>query len=253
MSMFLTPVLFMLYERLQTRLARVPARSEDEIDEQGVVIIAGMGRFGQVVNRMLTGLGHKTVVLDSHPEAVDQMRVFGIRGFYGDVDRPELLAAAGIADAKAVVIAIDDAEKAVKLTDYIHRRYPHVKIIARARDRHHVYQLYAAGTPDSVREMFDSSVRAGKYALAALGYEDEEIERIGKAFFDFDRHMLAELAELWDPEIPAEKNKAYVAKSREQSAAIAAALRRPDAPPAEKAIETAAETATETAAEQAAE
>ena len=102
-----------------------------------------------------------------------------------------------------MVLAIDDPEKTTKLVAHIHRRYPEVKIIARARDRHHVYELYAAGTPDSVREVFDSSVRAGKYALAALDYDEEEIEHIAEAFFEHDRHMLAELAELWDPEIPA--------------------------------------------------
>ena len=124
-----------------------------------------------------------------------------------------------------MVIAIDDPEKAVKMVDYVHRRYPHVRIIARARDRHHVYQLYAAGTPDSVREMFDSAVRAGKYALAALDHDEDEIERYARLFFEYDRHMLVELAELWRPDIPPEKNAAYVAKSREQHAAIEQVLR----------------------------
>ena len=117
---------------------------------------------------------------DDRPHAAPS----GCKAFYGDVERPDLLPAAGIAEARAVVLAIDDPEKVVKLTAYIHRRYPEVRIIARARDRHHVYQLYAAGTADSVREVFDSAVRAGKYALAALDYEEEEIERIAEAFFD---------------------------------------------------------------------
>ncbi len=81
------------------------------------------------------------------------------------------------------------------------------------------------GTPDSVREIFDSAVRAGKYALAALGHDDDEIERYAKVFFDYDRHMLAELAELWDPDVPPEKNAAYIAKAREQLAAIEQVLR----------------------------
>ncbi len=225
MSMFLTPALFIAYERLQGRLLVAAAGPHDEIDEQGAVIIAGMGRFGQVVNRMLTGLGHKTVVLDSHPDTVARLRSYGIRSFYGDIDRPELLAAAGIAEAKAVVLAIDDPEKIVRMTDYIHRRYPHVRIIARAHDRHHVYALYAAGTPDSVREMFDSAVRAGKYALSALGHDEDEVERIAEAFVDTDRHMLAEAAELWDPDVPAERNARYMAKAREQYAQIEDELR----------------------------
>ena len=225
LSMFLTPALFIAYERFSRRMDRGGARPADEIDEQGAVIIAGLGRFGQVVNRLLTGLGHKTVVLDSHPETVDRMRNFGIKGFYGEVDRPELLAAAGLAEAKAVVIAIDDPEKAVQITRYVRRRRPDLPIIARARDRHHVYQLYAAGTDLSVRELFDSAVRAGRYTLVALGYEDEEAERIVETFVAHDRHMLVELAELWDPEVPPDKNAAYVARAREQTAAIEAALR----------------------------
>ena len=167
------------------------------------MIIAGMGRFGQVVNRMLTGLGHKTVVLDSHPETIERIRAFGVKGFYGDVGRPR--AAGGRRDRRGPGGGAGDRRPREDDQDHratIHRRYPEVKIIARARDRHHVYQLYAAGTPDSVREVFDSAVRAGKYALAALDYDEEEIEHIAEAFFEHDRHMLAELAELWDPEIP---------------------------------------------------
>jgi monovalent cation:H+ antiporter-2, CPA2 family len=225
LSMFLTPLLFLLYERLRARLPSASVREADLIDDEGAVIIAGMGRFGQTVNRMLTSLGHKTVVLDSQPNVVDRLRAFGIKGFYGDIDRPELLAAAGVAKARVLVLAIDDPEKTLKMADYVHRRHPHVKIIARAHDRHHVYQLYAAGAPDSVREMFDSSIRAGKYALSALGHDDEEIERFAAAFFDHDRHMLAEMAEIWDPDIPLESNPAYVKRSREQAMEIEAALR----------------------------
>lgn len=225
LSMFLTPLLFLIFERLRARLPAGPFREDDAIDDEGAVIIAGMGRFGQTVNRMLTSLGHKTVVLDSHPQVVDRLRTFGIKGFYGDIDRPELLAAAGIATARALVLAIDDPEKTLRMAAFVHRRYPHVQIIARARDRHHVYQLYAAGARVSVREMFDSSVRAGKYALAALGHDDEEIERFAAAFFDHDRNMLAELAEIWDPDIPLEENPAYVKRAREQATEIEAALR----------------------------
>jgi monovalent cation:H+ antiporter-2, CPA2 family len=226
LSMFLTPALFVIHDKLITRLRqRARRRPDDDIDEHGTVIIAGMGRFGQIVNRMVRGLGHKTVVLDSHPGVIERMRRFGIRAFYGEVDRPALLEAAGIADARVLVLALDDPEKALHMARYVSRRHPQVKIIARARDRHHVYQLYAAGVPDSVREVFDSAVRAGKYTLAALGYSDDEIERVGQAFFEHDRNMLAELAELWDPDVPIDRNSAYIAKAREQAATIEAAFR----------------------------
>jgi CPA2 family monovalent cation:H+ antiporter-2 len=224
LSMLLTPALFMLHDRLAGRIGG-RARAPDEIDERGAVIVAGMGRFWQTVNRLLAGLGHKTVVLDSRPETVDRVRRLGIKGFYGDVARPELLEAAGIAEARALVIAIDDPEKALRMVRHVSRRYPEVRIVARARDRHHVYALHAAGADETVREVFDGAVRAGEYALAALGYEDAEIARATAAFIAHDRRMLAELAELWDPKIPPEMNAAYVAKEREQYAAIAAAMR----------------------------
>ncbi len=225
LSMMATPALFWLHGLLARRLGEGPGRDADAIDEQGTVIIAGMGRFGQVVNRIVAGLGHRTVVIDNHPETVERMRGLGIRGFFGDVERTDLLEAAGIAEAKAVVLAIDDPERTLRLARYVSRRHPQVKIIARAYDRHHVYQLYAAGAPDSVRELFDSAVRAGKYALAALGHDAEEIEEVAADFVVRDRHMLAELASLWNPEIPTDRNEAYLAKAREQHAAIEAALR----------------------------
>ncbi len=224
LSMMFTPALFLLQGRLAAR-QRDAGRAADEIDETGTVIIAGMGRFGQVVNRMLTSLGHKTVVLDSQTTTIERLRRFGIKGFYGAVERPDMLEAAGLAQARAIVIAIDDADLATRIAGYVSRRHPDVKIIARARDRHHVYQLYAAGAPQSVRETFDSALRAGKYALDALGYDEDEIETIARTFFEHDRHMLAKLAEVWDPAIPADENPVYIARAREQSAEIEAALR----------------------------
>jgi CPA2 family monovalent cation:H+ antiporter-2 len=225
LSMVLTPALFLLHDRLAARLGSGPTRADDEIDEQGTVIIAGMGRFGQTVNRMLAGLGHKTVVLDSHPETVAHMRALGIQGYYGDMARPELLASAGVADAKVVVLAMDNPGTTLRVAQQIGRRHPRVRVIARARDRHEVYKLHAAGARDSVREVFDGAVHAGKLVLAALGYEDAEIERISSTFVEHDRAMVDELARLWDPAVPPERNAAYLAKAREQTAAIEAALR----------------------------
>jgi monovalent cation:H+ antiporter-2, CPA2 family len=225
LSMFLTPALFILHDWLVRRIVRAPELSFDEIDEKGTVIIAGMGRFGQVVNRLLKGLGHETVVLDSRADVVARVRTFGIRAYYGDVNRPALLEAAGIREAKAIVLALDDPDKAVRMAEYISRHHPQVRIIARAHDRHHVYRLYAAGAKVSVRELFDSAIRAGKYALEALGHADDDVERAAAAFFDMDRAMLKELATLWDPDIPLERNPAYVAKAREQNAAIEAVLK----------------------------
>jgi CPA2 family monovalent cation:H+ antiporter-2 len=223
LSMALTPALFLAYDAIAARIGG--GRAADEIDEQGTVIICGMGRFGQTVNRLLAGLGHKTVVIDRHADTIERMRRVGIKGFYGDAARPELLAAAGIAEARALVLAIDDAEMALRVASQVRRRYPELPIVARARDRHHVYALHAAGATESVREVFEGAVRAGERVLSSLGYDETEVERIAEAFMEHDRTMLAELAALWDPAVPPERNAAYRAKEREQHEAIVAALR----------------------------
>jgi glutathione-regulated potassium-efflux system protein KefB len=232
MSMVLTPALFLLYDRLSPLLAHAIGAPE-VIDEQGTVIVAGMGRFGQTVNRLVAGLGHKTVVIDNHADTVASMRRLGIKAFYGDVGRFELLAAAGIAEARALVIAIDDPDKSVRLVRHVRRRYPRAAIIARARDRRHVYALRHAGATDTVREVFDGAVHAGELALTALGYEKPDIARIASTFLEHDEHMLAELAPLWHPFLSPEQNRPYLEKEREQYETIAAALRGRDAPAAE--------------------
>ena len=115
LSMMLTPALFWLHATIEGRMKRPAEREADEIDAQGTVIIAGMGRFGQVVNRVVAGLGHRTVVLDNHPDTVERMRALGISAFYGDVDRPELLEAAGVAEARAVVLATDNPRATLRM------------------------------------------------------------------------------------------------------------------------------------------
>lgn len=231
LSMALTPALFLLHDWINAR-RRPGYRPNEEIDETGTVIIVGLGRFGQVVNRMLRAMGDKTVVIDNEVEVLARMRRFGIQAYYGDLDRPGILESAGIAEASALVLALDDAERAVRISEYVRKRHPHVRIIARAHDRHHVYRLHAAGADHQVREVFDSAVRAGKYALEAAGHPREEVERIAARFVEHDRQLLAELAEVWDPETPVDRNPAYVARAREQAAAIAAELQGRKEPPA---------------------
>ena len=225
--MLLTPLLFLIYDRARLpRLAAGRARAADEIDEQGAVIIAGMGRFGQAVNRLLAGLGHKTVVLDSHAEHRGPDAPARHRGLLRRRRRGwSCWRAAGLGEAQALVIAIDDPEKTLRMVRQVRRRHPRIAIIARARDRRHVYALHNAGATETVREVFDGAVHAGEYALAALGYGDGEIARIASDFFEHDRRMLTELAPLWRPDLPEDQNQAYIAKEREQYAAIAGALR----------------------------
>ena len=177
LSMLLTPLLFLSYDWISARIAaRQTDQPADEIDERGAVIIAGVGRFGQVVNRLVRHSGLTTVVLDNDMGTIETQRRFGVKGYFGDPTRPELLEAAGLMEAQALVVAIDGREKATELVRYIPAsgNLPDIQIIARARDRIHVYELYQAGATKIVRETFDSWCRAGRYVLESMGFSDYE-------------------------------------------------------------------------------
>ncbi|MCU9839211.1 monovalent cation:proton antiporter-2 (CPA2) family protein [Ruegeria sp. WL0004] len=215
LTMMITPLLFILYELLSRRMRDHAAEMvPDKIDEQGPVIIAGIGRFGQIVNRLVTASGFKTIVLDHDMETIQLMRRFGVKGFLGDPTRPELLKAAGLAKAQVLVAALDDDAQVTKLVAYARRQRPDLHIIARARDRNHVYELYRAGADDIVREMFDSSVRAGRYVLENVGLSEYEAAQAAQTFYHHDRKAVRDLAEVWDPNIPTAENTAYVERSQ---------------------------------------
>ncbi|WGH79283.1 cation:proton antiporter domain-containing protein [Jannaschia ovalis] len=223
-SMLLTPLLFVLYERLALHAHEGEAMPDDEIDQRAEVIIAGVGRFGQVVHRMLQGAGIKTVVLDRDVETIRLLREFGIKTYMGDPTRPELLEAAGLSEAKVLVVALDNRADAVKLTRMAKAMNPDIEIVARAYDRVHVYELYRAGARDIVREMFDSSLRAGRYALEKLGWSETDAHRAREAFYRHDRETLLDLAKLWKPGVPIRENPEYTARAREHSRGLENAL-----------------------------
>lgn len=215
-SMLLTPLLFILYERLARRhTARQPQKAPDAIQPQGPVIIAGIGRFGQVVNRMARSAGIETVVLDADAAMVDRMRRFGMRGYYGDPARPDLLQAAGLARAQVLVVAVNDPQAVTRIVTFARKARPDLHIVARAHDRVHVYELYRAGANDIVRETFDSSVRAGRYVLENMGLTEYEAARLSQSYYRLDRAAMRDLAGLWQPGLPVHLNPAYVARSRQ--------------------------------------
>lgn len=216
LSMLVTPGLFILFDRvIAPRYAAAQTRDPDEIEPGGAVIIAGHGRFGGIVNRMLMSAGFQTVVLDHSSKQLDMLRTFGFEVFFGDATRPDLLAAAGIAEARMLIVAIDDREQATELVRYVTANYPHIHIVARAHSRDHVYELYAAGCRDIIRETFDGGVRAGRSAMEALGMHPFEAQRRSKDFETRDRAALAALAEVYDAETPIQQNEAYVQRAKE--------------------------------------
>lgn len=225
LSMLITPLLFIIYDLLSHFMGETRVEHEpDEIDEQGPVIIAGIGRFGQIVNRLVRASGFKTIVLDNDMQAVQLMRRFGVKSFLGDPTRPELLKAAGIAKAHVLVVALDDPENTVKMVAYVRRAYPDLHIIARAYDRNHVFELYKAGADDIVREMFDSSLRAGRYVLEKIGLSEYEAAQAEQTFYAHDRLTVRELAALWVPGTPASENQAYIQKARDLEKDLETAL-----------------------------
>jgi CPA2 family monovalent cation:H+ antiporter-2 len=214
LSMLVTPLLFILYEQLSARTAKAPDPDPDEIDREAPIIIAGIGRFGQVVSRLVQGAGFDTVVLDHDMEMVDTMRRFGFSGFFGDPTRPDILHAAGLETAKVLVVALDDRDSALKLVRHARAMRPDLHIVARAYDREHVYQLYQAGANDIVRELFDSSLRAGRYVLENIGLSRFEASELEMTYYQQDRAGVRELAQLWKPGVPVSQNAEYVKRAK---------------------------------------
>jgi monovalent cation:proton antiporter-2 (CPA2) family protein len=225
LSMLLTPALFIVYEKLLLpRMDGRESREADAIDHSGCVIIAGIGRFGQIVNRMLAAANVQTVVLDHEASIIDRLRMVGVESFYGDASRPDLLHAAGIEEAELLVVAIDDRERAVQMVEHVKRNYPHVKVLVRAYDVNHFYLLQKAGADVVVREMFNGSTELAQEALKLLGMHPFRVRKMVEAFVDHDFEGLRERYALWDEDLDFSKNKAYLARAREHGERLAESM-----------------------------
>jgi len=166
LSMLLTPALFILFDRvIAPRFASTEDREMDEIEEKSDIIIAGHGRVGGIVSRMLRNIGLSPTVMDFSARQLEFLKAFDVQAYYGDATRPDLLHAAGIENAKLLVIAIDGREQITELVKYVRHHYPDVHIVARAIDRDHVYDLWHAGCRDIVRETYDSSLRMARSSI----------------------------------------------------------------------------------------
>lgn len=199
LSMFLTPGLFIVFDKIiLPRFERVENKREaDEIDEQGTVIIAGIGRFGQIVNRMLVANGVKTVVLDHEAGQVETVRNIKIKSFFGDATRPALLHTAGIEQAKLLVVAIDDKARTIDLVKYVKKTYPKVRILVRAYDRRHLYQLRSASADYIVPETYFSALEMGRQALTDLGIHPFRAEQLKATFLEAERDNKDILYQAW--------------------------------------------------------
>ena len=200
MTMIATPLLMITYERLiRPRFVDcVSPREDDEIDAgPNPVIVAGYGRFGQIVSRLLTADGIQTTLLDHDSGQIEMTGRFGYKVFYGDASRVQLLQSAGAEEARLLVIAIDDREKAVQMVVSAKQFFPHLKVLARAYDRSHAYELMDVGAEVVTRETFGSALVMGEEALKLMGYDDAHAYRVMRTFKKHDEEGLKKLYEVW--------------------------------------------------------
>ena len=185
LSMLLSPLLLVAIDKwvlardsLQTQSAM------EEISEQqdAKVVICGFGRYGQIIGRMLIAQGLKITVLDHDPDTIESLREFGLRVFYGDATRLDLLRTAGAGTATVVVVAVDDMEQSLKIVDLLREHFPNAKIVARARNVAHVYQLLDRKIETVEREMFESSLRSARSVLEGLGWPAHEARETAMRF-----------------------------------------------------------------------
>ncbi len=187
LSMALTPLLLLLHDRLTARGTKIE-RAADTIDAQAPVIIAGFGRFGQIVGRLLLANDIRAVVLDHDPDQVESLRKFGYRVFYGDATRLDLLEAAGARRARLLVNAIDDVESSIALVDRVRANFPDLPIVSRARNVSHYFELKLRGVEVAERETFEAALRVGRSALERLGIDRFRARELADAF---RRHNIA--------------------------------------------------------------
>jgi monovalent cation:proton antiporter-2 (CPA2) family protein len=204
LTMAATPLILIVYDRwIRPRFVGCVTNDEEEEDmdhQENPVIVAGYGRFGQIVSRLLTADGVQTTLLDHDSGQIEMTGRFGFKVFYGDASRVELLKAAGGEDARLLVIAIDDREKAVQMVVTARQFYPQLKVLARAYDRSHAYKLMDAGADVITRETFGSALIMGEEALKLLGYEDSRAYRVMRVFKRHDELGLKKLYEVWGDE-----------------------------------------------------
>ncbi|MDP3158243.1 MAG: monovalent cation:proton antiporter-2 (CPA2) family protein [Archangium sp.] len=194
-SLATTPLFFALFERfIAPRLVTASTRAFDKIDQsdEQPVLIAGFGRVGQVVGRVLSARKIRFVALDASPDHVDFVRRFGNKVFYGDASRLELLEAAGAAKARVFVVAIDDVKASMETVRTVQKHFPHLIIVARARNRQHAYEIKAVGVELLFRETFAASVDMTRTVLQQLGLPFSEAHRTMEIFRDLDEKLLAE-------------------------------------------------------------
>lgn len=191
-SIAVTPLLIFFYNHLIVPkfLSVLPDRSFDSIEEENPIILAGFGRFGQVIGRFLNAQGIKTTVLEKDPDQIELLRKFGFKGYFGDASRLDLLRSAGAAKAKLLIVAVDDPEASIEIVRLAKEEFPHLKVYARARNRRHAYELDKAGVHYCKREVFDSSLEMAQHIMVSLGKDESDMHAKAIKFKEHDEAAL---------------------------------------------------------------
>jgi voltage-gated potassium channel Kch len=224
-SMIATPILFAGSEALVIpRLAPVAAPEYDTIDaDPNPVIIAGFGRFGQIVGRVLRMHGIAFTALERNPGQVEVLRRFGTKVYFGDPTRPDVLRAAGAEQARLLVVTMDDPPGVLTTIDMVKRTFPNLVILARARNRWYSHLLMDRDVNGQVRETFYSSLHLARMALTALGIGEEAAERAVALFRDHDEKNLVETHAIY-------RDEQQLIQSQQQAADELASLFAADRP-----------------------
>jgi voltage-gated potassium channel Kch len=200
-SMLLTPFVYLLNERFGSKLDESePPRFDDIPEEQHEVIIAGFGRVGQIVGRMLQSIDMPFTALEIDSSQVDIVRRYGNRVHFGDAARPEVLRAAGAGKAKILVLATADMETSLHIAETAKRQFPNLTIVARAHNRRHAHKLMDVGVDRIFRDTLLSSLAMGESVLEKLGLGDRDVRHISDTFRDADEKLLREQHALQDSE-----------------------------------------------------
>ena len=193
LSMIATPFLLLFHDRVIAPRLGVLIERPAEQPEPAKVIVAGLGRVGQVVARLLNASGFQPTVLDDDPDGVEELRKFGFRVFYGDATRLDLLHAAGAERANLLVIALDDRDAITQLARIARTNFPRLRIIARAHDMRHMFELRDIGVEMMERETWLSALKIGESALAVMTQDPERAQRAARAFAEHDHVVQAKL------------------------------------------------------------
>jgi monovalent cation:proton antiporter-2 (CPA2) family protein len=197
LSMAVTPLLFVFYERFvapRFKELRSERDADKIVDSDHPVILIGFGRFGHLVGRFLRAQGVGVTVLDNDADQVELVAKFGIKTFYGDATRPELLEAAGASRAKLLILTLADEQQTDRIVEHVKRTYPNLRILARAHGRNHAYALLRSGVDDVFRDTFGSALDLGVRALRVMGTRGHRAVRAARIFRDHEEENIRDLA-----------------------------------------------------------